>query len=297
MLEAAHHNQNVKGIICMLVALIFFSVMDAVMKFLAADYNALQVAFIRAVSSLPLLMLVIPVLGGYRSLRTRHLKMHLVRSLLGVVMLTLVIFCFSRLSLADAYAIFFAAPLFITILSIPMLGEQVGGHRWAAIVIGFAGVLVILNPTGEGLVDIGGLAGLLAAFCYALVAIFTRKLSGTESVASLSFYFLLVLAIVTGVLSQPVWTPITWSQWPLFMLLGVSGAIAMVLLAFAFRYAVASVIAPFDYTAIIWAILIGYWIWGDIPTPRLYLGMAIIIGSGMYMLYRERQHVPVHVAD
>ncbi len=290
MLEAAHHNQNVKGIICILISLVFFSIMDAVMKYLTADYTALQVAFIRAVSSLPLLMLVIPVLGGYRSLRTQRFKMHMVRSLLGVLMLTLVIFCLSRLSLADAYAIFFTAPLFITVLSIPMLGEQVGRHRWLAIVIGFIGVLVILKPSGEGFVDIGGLAGLLGAFCYALVAIFTRQLSDTETVASLTLYFLVTLAIVAGVLSIPVWQPIDWSQWPVFLLMGVSGAVGMVLLAFAFRYAVASVIAPFDYTAMIWAILIGYWVWGDLPSVRLYLGMGIIIGAGLYVIYREREH-------
>lgn len=282
-------NNHRRGIIAMVGATLFFSGMDTAMKLLADHYPSLQVVFIRALSSLPMLLLAAPFFGGYRRFKTKRFSAHLLRGSLGVVMLTLVVYSLTQLSLANAYAIFFTGPLFIAMLSIPMLGEVVGRHRWAAIAIGFIGVLVIANPQGPGLIQWGALAALVAAFLYAIIALTMRKLSDTESELAISFHFALVLAVGSGVLSLANWQAIDWSHWPLFILVGATGTIGMMLLATAFRSAQASIIAPFEYTAMIWAIVIDYLIWREIPELRLYVGGTIIAASGIYILHREHR--------
>lgn len=296
MSESTHLHR--RGLFAMLAATFFFAIMDMSLKLLSQHYPSFQVVMIRATSSLPVLLLLAPFIGGLRQLRTQRLKAHFIRGVLGLIMLALVVYSFRQLSLAYAYTIFFAGPLFITMLSRPLLGEQVGAHRWIAVLLGFVGVLVIANPqglsqaaaaSGDGAVGLGALAALLAALCYALIAITMRKLSSSESSLCISFYFLLVLLVGAGSISSFDWHPIDWRHAPIFLLIGTSGAAGMMSLATAFRSAQPAAIAPFEYTSLVWVMGLDYLVWQTVPGGRLYLGALIIIASGIYIIHRERR--------
>jgi drug/metabolite transporter (DMT)-like permease len=285
-----NQHQHRYAVLAMLTATLAFAVMDMAIKLLSEHYSSVQVVFLRAASSLPVVLLVAPFWGGYRQLKTQRLKAHILRAALSFVMLVLVVYAFRQLTLADAYAIFFAGPLFITALSQPLLGEQVGRHRWIAVVVGFIGVLVVANPQGEGTMSLGALAALIAALCYAAVAITMRKLSSTESSICISFYFLVFLGIGSGMAASFDWQSIQWqAHWAIIATVGVAGAVGMITLAMAFRSSQASAIAPFEYTALLWAVALDFLVWKTIPEQHLYLGGAIIIASGVYIIHREHR--------
>ncbi|GAB4186946.1 MAG: DMT family transporter [Wenzhouxiangellaceae bacterium] len=282
--QAGEHRS---AVVALLIATLSFAVMDMALKLLADHYPTPQVVMIRALASLPLILLVTTFFGGFRQLRTRRWRMHLLRGLLGIVMLNLVVFSFQRLTLAQAYTMFFTGPLFITLLSIPLLKEKVGRHRWTAVAIGFCGVLVSVNPQGPGLISIGSAAALLAASMYAIIALTMRALGSTESSLNISFYFMLALGFGSGLMAIPTWQPLDLAHVHLYLMTGISGTAGMVALATAFRKAQASAIAPFEYSAMLWVVLLDWLVWGTLPGLRLYMGAAIIIAAGIYILRRE----------
>lgn len=195
-------------------------------------------------------------------------------------------YAFRELPLADVYVLSFAGPLFITALSAPLLGEPVGWRRWAAVVVGFGGVVVMAQPSaGAPLVPV--LVGLCAALFYALAALAVRGLSRTETSASIVLYLLLTTTVVSGALAVPVWTAPTAFALGLMALVGAIGAGAQVLLTQAFRRAPPAVVAPFEYTGMVWASLFGWLVFGDLPTVPVLAGAMVIIGSGLYILHRE----------
>ncbi len=275
----------------MLAAVLAFAGMDAVMKQLAGSYPALQVGALRGFSSLPFVLVWALATRGWASLVPVNIRLHLVRAVLGVGMMAGFIYGLARMPLTSAYAIVFSAPMLITVMAVLFLGERVGPRRWTAVVIGLVGVLVILRP-GAGAFSWPALAVLAGAFCYAATAISVRVLTRTDSTQAMVVWALLLMGLGAGVLAWPEWVAIASSDWGLIALMGVFGALGQVALTEAFRVGEASQIAPLEYTALLWTVLIDLAVWGKLPDAMTWLGAAIIVAGGLYLLRRERVHVP-----
>jgi len=278
-----------RGIVIMVIAVAFFSFMDAVLKVLAEHYPPLQVSALRGAASLPFVLVPVLLMGNWRDLVPVRWGLHLVRGLLALLMVWGFVQAVSILSLADAYAVFFAAPLLVAALSVPLLGEQVGVRRWTAIGIGFAAVLFMLRPGGAMAVNVGLLAALLSATAYALSAISVRVLTRTDTTTSMVFSFLVLLTLFAGLLAIPGWVPLRAADWLWLLALGGFGAIAQACLTEAFRRAPAAAIAPFEYTALLWGIGIDWVIWQVLPGSRVLIGGSVIAASGLFLLWRESQ--------
>jgi drug/metabolite transporter (DMT)-like permease len=287
-------SSNVRGILAMLCAVGSFSLMDAAMKQLVASYTPMQVAFIRGAASLPCLLAMAWVFGQWKALRPVRWGMHITRGLLSVFMLWAFVYAVAVLSLADAYSIFLCAPLLITALSQPVLGERVSLSRWAAIGVGLVGVVLILRPSGSQMATLGGLAALGAAAAYAVGAIFIRILSRSDSAAATVFWPLAVMTLVTGVLAAPAWRELDAAHWPWIIAIAITGTAGQQFITYAFRRASPSVVAPFEYTALLWGVGFDWLLWSVLPNSRMYLGASIVVASGLYILWRERrEHVRV----
>jgi drug/metabolite transporter (DMT)-like permease len=279
---------SLRGIGAMLIAAAVFAVMDATLKQLSPHYPPLQVASMRGWASLPFLLLPVICSGRWRELRPVRWYLHVLRGLLAVAMLCLFVFSLRSLSLADAYSITLCAPLLITALSVPLLREHVDGRRWLAIAVGLCGVLVILRPSAGSAITFGALAAVGATICYALASILIRMAARSESTLSMSLSFVAVVAVAAGVLAAPNWIAVREVDWPVLALLGLTGALGQYFVIEAFRQAPASVVAPFDYTALLWGALIDWLIWSTVPGSQTYLGGGIVVASGLYLIYRER---------
>lgn len=283
---AAGHNNPLRGILLMCAGVVAFTMLDAVMKGLAEWYSPAQVTFLRSVAGLPFVLAVVPFQGGFRSLASPRAGLMLARGMLGCIMLVLFVFALSRMTLADTYAIAYTAPLFVTALSVPLLKERVGIHRWAAVVAGFAGILVMVGPNG-GSSGIAALAALFATLTYALSAITGRTLSRTETVGAMSVYYTLSMGAISGVLALFDWRPLVMESLPLLLAVGIFGTFSLTLVTSAYRAAPASIVSPFEYTSLFWTIGLGYYFWGELPQPGFWYGAPIVIGAGLYILYRE----------
>lgn len=282
-------SENLHGIVLMLLAMAVLAVMDATMKELAGHYPPLQVATLRGLVSLPFVMAWIAWRErSFATLIRIRWRWHLLRGVLGVLMLTSFIYALGKMPLSETYALFFIAPLLITALSVPLLKETVDWQRWTAIAIGFGGVLVILRP-GFNAVGWSALAALVGATCYALNAITVRILGRTDSTAAMTFWFLVMLIIGAGALALPDWHPMQGSDAPWLLAMGVTGAAGQVFITEAFRRAPVSVIAPFEYSSLFWGVLLDLAIFGALPGAIVFAGAAIIVGSGLYLIHRERK--------
>ncbi len=274
----------------MLVSVGLFSLMDAGLKTLSAHYPPMQVAAMRGASSLPLVLAwALATVGPMPLLRVRW-PLHLLRGVLGIAMMASFVYALKRLPLSTAYSIFFVAPLLITALSVPFLGERVGPRRWGAIAVGLLGVLVVLRPTGEGVFTMAGLAVLVAALGYAVSAITVRVLARTDSTQAITFWLLALMAFGAGALALPGWVPLRIEDVWVIAAIGVGGALGQYAITEAFRLGEASLIAPLEYTALLWGLALDLALWGVLPDEVTWLGAAIIIASGLYLLRRERVH-------
>lgn len=277
----------------MLLAVACFSLMDTFMKLLVGHYPALQVTALRGLSALPLVLAYVGWIGAAPSLWRVRWRLHLMRGVLSVVMLALFAFALQSLPLAEAYTLFFVAPLLITLLSIPVLKERVVGTHWIAIVVGFGGVLVALRPSGAAFLSLGALAVLGAAACYAANAILGRLLTRTDSSASLVFWTTIALAVGGGLLAWPGWVAIRFVDLPLILGLAVTGFLGQLAITEAFRHGQASAVAPFEYTALAWGMGLDWLLWATWPKAHTLLGAAIIVASGIYLIRQERVRVAV----
>ncbi len=282
-------SQRVRGIVAMLLSVGFFAAMDVLLKLLSGHYPAVQVSALRGAASIPFVLLAVGVTGRWRDLKPVRWGLHLVRGVLAIVMLSTFVYAVKLLPLADAYSIFLAAPLIVTALSVPILGERVDAPRWIAIAVGLSGTLVLLNPRASNFATLGGLAAVLSASCYALSAISVRILTRTDTTASMVFWFMLMLTVFGGILAAPTWVPIDPRHWLLLLGVGVLGALGQHFITEAFRHARASVVAPFEYTALLWAVTFDWVFWDHAPNSLMFVGGAIIVASGLYLIQRERR--------
>ncbi len=271
----------------MLMAVASFAGMDAMLKVFSQHYPAMEVAFLRGLASLPFMALPALVKGRYHDLKPNRLGMHLLRGSLMVVMLAGFIYAVRTLSLANVYSIFLAEPLIVTALAVPLLGDRVGWRNWIAVCVGLVGVLVMLKPSASGFVTIGALAALVAAIAYALGVIALRVITRTDSTTSVIVWTVGLMTLMTGFIAVPAWVPLQREHWGWLVALGVCGALGQHLLTEAFRSAPPSVVAPFEYTALVWGVLIDWVFWNVLPASRMYLGGGIVIASGLYLIWLE----------
>lgn len=281
---------NLRGIAAMLAAAAAFSLMDTGLKLLSAHYPPLQVAALRAMASLPLVVLYVAWRGAFGTLLRVRWPLHLLRGAIGVGTLAIFAYALKRLPLAEAYAIFFVAPLMITMLSVPVLGERVERARWIAIGVGLAGVLVVLRPTGGGMVTLAGLAVLASALGYAVSAITVRILGRTDSTESQVFWLMLLVALGAGALAAPHWVAVRMDDARVLLGVAVTGFLGQLCITEAFRRGEASAIAPFEYSGLAWALLIDWVVWHTVPDRWTLAGAAIIVASGIYLVRHEREH-------
>ncbi len=274
-------------VFAMLLAVASFSAMDACLKALTAHYPPLQIAALRGLVSLPLVLLWIGWAGGFGQLLRVRWALHLVRGVLSVLMLSSFAYGLITLPLTEAYALFFIAPLLLTALSVPILGEQVGWRRWLAIAIGLIGVLWVLRPTGSGMISLAGLAILLSALCYAFSSLIVRILGRTDSTQSMVFWMITMLSVFATLAAWPDWVPVRVED--SYWLLGIAftGALGQWAITEAFRRGEASVIAPLEYSALVWGVLLDWLIWQVAPEGRVLVGACIVAGCGIYLIYRE----------
>lgn len=290
MIDAATKHAGLRAgpVLYMLVAVALFALMDTGLKLLAPHYPPLQVATLRGASALPLVLGWTLATIGARALLRVHWPLHLLRGVLGVVMMACFVYGLRTLPLSTTYAITFIAPLLVTAMAVPFLGEKVGPRRWIAIFVGLVGVLVVLRPTGQGVMTLGGLAILLAAVCYAASAITVRLLAQRDSTQAMVFWLMLILVVGGGALSWHEWTPIQARHWWVIAGIGIVGTLAQVTLTEAFRRGEASMIAPLEYTALVWGVLLDLTLWQVLPDGMTWVGAAIIVASGLYLVRRER---------
>jgi drug/metabolite transporter (DMT)-like permease len=274
----------------MIAAVFVFAIMDSLMKSLSSRYGPLQISSLRCLSSWLFLLLPITWRRSWAALRPTNAPLHLFRAVLGIVMLGSFVFAVHRLSLAQTYSLFLAAPLLMTALSVPIHGERVTARRWLAIIVGLSGVLVILQPWARGSFSmIAASAAALATLCYSLSALTVRTLGRGNSSMSMVFWYLLLVGAGSGVLAIGEWRPVPVSDWGWLIGIGVTGALGQMWLTDAFRRAPPSVVGPFEYTSILWAFAIDWIFWSASPTLSLIIGACIVIASGIVIILDERR--------
>ena len=282
---------RLRAALTMLAAVAVFSTMDAGLKLLSAHYPPFEVACLRAAASLPLVLAWALSTAGPSTLLRVRWSLHLLRGAMGVAMMASFVYALRSLPLATAYSIFFIAPLLITALSVPFLGERVGPRRWIAIAVGLVGVLVLLRPSGAGMFSVASLAVLLAALMYAATAITVQLLARTDSTQAMMVWIMVFMAAGAGAIAWPHWVPLRGADAWLIVYVGVAGALGQYAITEAFRLGEASMLAPLEYTALVWGVLLDVTLWHVLPDAVTWIGAAIIIGSGLYLIRRERVHL------
>lgn len=286
---ASSPGDNLRGALAMITGVFLFSVMEAMVKWLTADYPVQQIILFRSLFALLPCAWFIWRAGGIAVLKTRRIHLHALRGGLGLLAMGCVFLSYRTMELADAKAVLFSAPLFMTVLSIPLLGERVGIYRWSAVIVGFLGVLIILRPEGD-MIQAGAVWALGGAVLYALVVIVIRYQSGTENVATIIFYFSLTGTVGGAVLTALYgWVVPDLPGLALLIVVGLIGGFGQYYMTLAFRLAETAAIAPLDYTSLAWAILLGYAFWNHVPSPEVFAGIALVTGSGLFILYREHR--------
>jgi len=276
-----------KGLACMVASGILLTGQDAVVKWLTDDYTTGEIMFWRALLSFLPMALLIWRAGGPGLLRSRRWVALLTRALLAAGTSLTIVLSFRYLALADALAIVFLSPILLTALAAPLLGEYVGPRRWAAVAVGFAGMLLMVRPGGEA-VGIAVLAPLAAATLSAVRDIITRHLGPTDHALSILFYST-VFSTLIGVFDMPRGlAPPALGDLALFLAIALMWGLAHLLGIMALAYAEASAVAPFKYLSLVWAALLGYLVWGHVPDLWVSAGAALVVGSGLYILHRER---------
>ncbi|MGA8388514.1 MAG: DMT family transporter [Pseudolabrys sp.] len=288
-----------KAIGLKLISALLFAFMSALVRQLGDVAPVGQMVFFRSAFAILPVVLVYAVRGELATaVRTSRPLGQLGRGLLSVGGMFTNFSALTRLPLADATAISFASPLITVALAAIILKERVRIYRWSAVVIGFAGVIVMLIPhldigryavIGGAAAAAGSMFAVISAFCNAGTVIQTRRLTKSETTSSIVFYFSLVCAIA-GALTLPfAWHSPTPRELIALIALGVLGGFAHILLTESYRYGTASLVAPFDYTSMLWALLLGYWLFGELPDKLVYVGASIVAAAGLFVIWRERQ--------
>ncbi|MDP5217534.1 DMT family transporter [Ruegeria sp. 2205SS24-7] len=312
-METLAQSRPAAGIACIVVGMICISINDMIIKQLSGDYPLHQIVMFRASIGIMFTLVMVQYEGGFGILRTRQPLLHLLRGLMVVISNMSFFLALAVMPLADVTAMFFVAPLFITLLSVPILREKVGPLRTGAVLVGFVGVLIMQRPweSGEALVAnrLVLLLPLIAALTYALLQVMTRKLGVTTKASALAFYIQLVFILVClgfyliagdGRFAEGIEDPSllflfrawVWpddGDWIYLLLLGMNVAVIGYSLSQAYRLADAATVSPFEYVGLPMAVFWGWLIWAELPDLEVWIGMILIMGAGLFVFLREQQ--------
>jgi drug/metabolite transporter (DMT)-like permease len=293
-------NRNIlKAVLLKLTSALMFSVMSALVRYVSDVTPVGEMVFCRSFFAIIPVMIIYAWRGELMAaFRTSRPFGHLGRGTISVAGMFFNFAALARLPIVDVTTITFASPLITVALSAWILKERVRIYRWSAVVVGFVGVVVMLWPhldvarytaAGNAAATAGALFALVSAFTNAGSVVQTRRLTDTETTSSIVLYFSLFCAL-GGLLTLPFgWIVPSLPQLAALITVGVFGGLSHILLTESYRYAPASLLAPLDYTALFWAFILGYWFFGELPTGTVYLGSAIVAGSGLFVIWRERQ--------
>jgi drug/metabolite transporter (DMT)-like permease len=297
--------KNLRAIGLLVAGIALFSIQDLILKLLSGDYPLSEAMVFRSLTATPLIWLLVQFDGGSKTLFTPGTRRMIGRGFIVFAPYTLYYLALAALPIATVVALFFAAPLFITVLSVLILGEKVGTLRWSAIAIGFGGVILMARP-GTDLFDWAALLAIAAAAAYALAMISARQLGRSETASALAFWGNLVFLLCAGLLSlifgsgafegathkslaflTRAWVTPSAHDLMLMCACGVIAAIALTLLTQAYRLGEASIVASFEYSSMIWGVLYGWLFFHDWPNRTGWLGISIISAAGLFVLWRE----------
>ncbi len=283
--ETTHQDNIMRGAAYAAAAFFLLAMMSACAKLLSNNHHILEIAFYRnLVAFIPMLAYII-ILRKWGALNVRNRKMLTLRVVIGVTGLVVTFYAIKHLPIADATVLFMASNLIIPVLAFFLLKEHIGRHRWIAIALGFCGVIMVAGPSGS-VNSIGVFLALFAACFHAVIQILLRHLKN-EQAFTVTFYFILGGVILPGFFMPWVATYSTPQDITLFIALGITGGLAQYCLTSAFKYAPASIAAPFNYTGLLWATGLDIVIWSYVPGWPVFLGGAIIVGAQLYIIYRE----------
>lgn len=271
------------------IAYFIWSVHDTVIKLLTADYSGAQIMFFGRLFTIPFAIALAARRGGLGGLATKRPLLHILRGGMSTADMLLFVGAIALAPMADVFVITFVTPLIMLVLSTMFLGERPPLQRWIAVILGFIGVLVVMQPAGAGY-GYSSLLALGSALTYAVFLVLTRDMTRTESVPALMLWNSLVVMAVMIVLMLPFWKTPTGDEVWLFLFISVTGVLGQYLTTEAFRSGEASLLAPLQYTTLIWAAIAGYLVFGDMPTPMLLVGAVIIIGSALYIAQDEARN-------
>lgn len=278
------------GIFLMVITTIVFASQDGLSKYLATEYNVYMVVMIRYWFFAAFVMTISSRKpGGVKQVaKTKTPLLQIFRSLILVAEMCVTILAFTLLGLAETHAIFASYPLIIAMLSGPILGEHVGWRRWLAICVGFFGILIILNP-GNGIFSPYALVPLAGAILFALYGLLTRYAGQYDNSSTSFFWTGIVGCIAMTAIGLNFWDPVSQGDWSIMLILSASGMLGHFLLIKCYEVAEASAVQPFAYLQLIWASLIGVIIFGEQITTNVLIGACIIVGAGLFTLWRERK--------
>ena len=275
-----------RGIICMVVATMLFSSASALTKWLVGLYPVGEVVFLRSFSSLAVTAVVMLPITGFGVFATRRPFDHLARGTSQAISQTLFALAFTLMPLASAVSINFSAPLFAAFVSIVWLRERASAERWTALLIGFFGVLIVTNP-GANTLTLGALFALGNAVMYGTVTVAVRRMAMTESAPTLMIWQLAIIAVLHSFLLLFGWRSPTPIDWAMLFGTGLFNAIGQYFWTQALHLAPATAVSPFYYLMLVWALVIGFIVWGDVPSTSLLVGSAIVVASGLFLFWRE----------
>ena len=298
---------NLRGILCLVLALFCLTLSDSIIKWLSPDLPLHQITLFRSLFALPPVLLIVYLEGGWRVLKTRRPLLHFTRGSMLVLANMFFFIGLAAMPLAETVTLFYTAPLFICILSQPVLGERVGLRRWLVILAGLGGVIYMLQPGSELFRPVSALP-VLAALCYAAMTMMTRKLGMQEKAGALTFYIQLAFICISALIGLAIgdggfdrydgiafefllraWRWPDAVEWQLLIICGAIVAFGGYLISQAYRLGEAPAVAPFEYASLPFALVVGYYLWGDWPDSRAFIGTGLIIGSGLFMLYLEKR--------
>ncbi len=277
----------IKGIVCYCVGMFFETAMDACSKWISTSYPMSQILFFRSLFALlPISLLIILSKDQWSS--PGNIKLQILRAISSALVFVFFVYSLRTMPLVNSVTLFFTTPFFMLLLSTFIFKEKIHINQWLAIACGFLGAIIIINPSLTNF-DLITLFPIAAAFCCALFIIFSKLLSSEATTIATVFYGTIIVIIISS-----FWLPFTWvtiksSDLIVFVMIGIFGGLATFFITLSVNYASVSTIAPFEYTALIWSVIFGLIIWGDIPTLAVIVGLIIISLSGLSIIYQENK--------
>ena len=280
-------NAPLLGVAYMCAGVLMFVIGDALSKDLVTHYSVPQIAFVKSMATLIVLLPWIMRANTRARLKTDRPWMHVLRAAFGLAEMACFLLALRTIGLADATAIYYAAPLIATALSVMVLRERVSVQRWGAVVVGFVGMLIILQPEANLGLSLGAVYITMGMVLYATLMIINRSMGASETTTSMVLYAVISETIVMGALAPFFWTPMSLFDALHMAALGLVITLGIFAFTRAYMMAPVATVAPFDYTALIWAVLFGFMFWGELPALAVWLGAGLILMCGLYVLYRE----------